>query len=427
MARCGKLARVFRTLAAAAILTLCCTALPVCAATETRPPAERRFEVKVTPEMRHHSRILDTLYFAGTAYSLAVLTLVLATGWASRLRSLARRIAKKKFLTAMLFFAFFLLATTLLEFPLSYYAGFHVPHQFDLTTQSFAAWMGDFAKAFAVDVVVGSVIVALALLAIRKVRRWWLTLWIGSIPLMFLAVVVAPVVFDPLFNRFEPLRDAALRQALLEEASRAGIEGSRVYQVDRSRQTRTMNAYVTGLGPTNRIVLWDTLLAKMSREEILAVMGHEMGHYVLRHIWKGLTFGVLVSLVICFTVQLVYERGLTRWGSRWGIEGPDDPAAVPWLLLIATLAGFLLSPAINGYSRHVEHEADVFGLELTHANEAMAASFVKFAEDSKVDPEPPAFIELWRYSHPSLQRRIRFVLQYRPWERGEPNRVWKEP
>jgi Zn-dependent protease with chaperone function len=416
---------VFRLFAAAAVVTLVCTAVPLGAAEESGAAVERRFEVKVTPEMRHHSRIIDTLYFAGYAYSVAVLLLVLTTGVSSRLRSLARRIARPKFLTAMVTFAFFSFVTTLLEFPLSYYAGFHVPHQFDLTSQSFGGWIWDFAKAFAVDVVVGSVIVALALLAIRKVRRWWLVLWVGSIPLMFLAVVVAPIAFDPLFNRFEPLRDASLRDALLEEASRAGIEGSRVYQVDRSRQTRTMNAYVTGLGPTNRIVLWDTLLAKMSREEILAVMGHEMGHYVLRHIWKGLSFGILVSLVICFLLQLVYERGLARWGPRWGIEGADDPAAVPWLLVIVTLAGFLLSPVINGYSRRVEHEADVFGLELTHANEAMAASFVKFAEDSKVDPAPHPFIEFWRYSHPSLQKRIRFVLQYRPWERGEPNRAWR--
>ncbi|HEX3110569.1 MAG TPA: M48 family metallopeptidase, partial [Thermoanaerobaculia bacterium] len=310
----------------------------------------------------------------------------------------------------------FAIATTLIEFPLSYYGGFHVPHEFDLTNQSFASWMGDFGKEWGVNVLIGGVLVALAFLAIRKIKRWWIAVWIGSVVVAFIGIILTPILFDPLFNKFEPLKDASLRQALLQEASRAGIEGSRVYEVDKSKQTKEMNAYVTGLGPTNRIVLWDTLLQKMDRDEILAVMGHEMGHYVMKHIWQGFGWTVVISLFVSFLAQRFYEGGLARWGSRWGVESKDDPAALPWLFIILGAILFLLSPVSSGISRHMEHQADVFGLELTHLNDPMASAFVKFALDSKVDPTPNAFIEFWRYSHPSLTKRIEFVRNYKPWE-----------
>jgi STE24 endopeptidase len=386
---------------------------------------ERRLEVRVTPEMIRHSRINDALYFADFLYGAGALLLVLGTGWSRRMRDIASRAARKRFLVAMLYFALLTLALTVIQFPLDFYAGYVVPHQFDLTDQSFASWMGDFGKGLGVNLVIGSVVAALALLGIRRIRRWWVALWLGSIPLIILAVVATPLIIDPLFNKFEPLHDQVLKQALLREASMAGIEGGRVYQVNKSKQTKTMNAYVTGLGPSKRIVMWDTLLAKLDHDEILAVMGHEMGHYVLNHLWKGLGFGVAVAFFGFFFAQRVYEWGLARWGAMWGVEERSDPAALPWLLLVSTVFSFVLTPVGAGFSRHVEHQADIFGLDLTHLNAPMASAFVKFAEDSKADPRPPKFIEWWRYSHPSLGRRIDFVMQYHPWEQGKPNELWK--
>ncbi|HEY8131881.1 MAG TPA: M48 family metalloprotease, partial [Thermoanaerobaculia bacterium] len=146
-------------------------------------------------------------------------------------------------------------------------------------------------------------------------------------------------------------------------------------------------------------------------------------HYVLHHIWKGMAFGIAVSLIGFFLGQKICERGVARWGARWGVADCADPAALPWLLLVATLIGFVASPIDSGFSRHIEHQADKFGLELTHLNEPMASSFVKFAEDSKYDPNPPRFIEWWRYSHPAAQRRIDFALSYKPWESNPPRRV----
>jgi STE24 endopeptidase len=403
-----------------ATLAVVALAQPVAPAS---PPAakaaSRRLQPTVTPEMLRHSRLQDTLYFVNIAYTLIALIFLLRSKASAKLRDLSERATKKKFLSGTLYVAYLVLALTILELPLTIYEDYVVPHQFDLTNQTLTSWITDQAKELAVSLVISAIVGGLVLLAIRRVRRWWIAAWLGSIPLILLGVLLTPLVIDPLFNKFEPLRDAVLRRDLIAEASRAGIENSRVYEVNKSKQTKTMNAYVTGIGPSARIVMWDTLLAKLDHDEVLAVMGHEMGHYVEKHLWKGIAFSIALSFFVFWLGQALYERGLTRWGSRWGVRDErGDPAALPWLLALSAAITFLLSPVTSGFSRHVEHQADIFSLELTHLNEPLASAFVKFAEDSKADPRPPRFIEWWRYSHPSLGRRIDFVLSYKP--KGNP-------
>ena len=404
--------RLLFALAAASVVVAAVAVIAQEPKREEPAPEQKRFEVRVTPEMMRHSRIDETIYFAGTLYGIATLLLLLATGASAKMRDLAERVVRRRFVASMLYIVLFAIAIAILDFPLTFYADYVVPHQFDLSNQSFASWMLDQTKAFLVTIAIFAPLGALALRGIARFKQWWRILWIASIPLSVFFIVIAPVFLDPIFNKFTKLQDPVLEKMLLDEASRAGIEGSRVFQVDKSKQTKTMNAYVTGLGPTKRIVIWDTLLAKMNREEIVAVMAHEMGHYVLNHVWKGLAFSIVVTFVVFYTGQRAYERGVARWGAKWGIREPGDPAAVPWLLLVAAVIGFLLSPITSGFSRHVEHQADVFGLELTHLNEPMASAFKKLAEDSKYDPEPNRFIELWHYSHPSTNERIRYALEY---------------
>ncbi|HVR39908.1 MAG TPA: M48 family metallopeptidase [Thermoanaerobaculia bacterium] len=415
------LAAVITAAAIVSSLTVTASAQPRLTPEQEKQRAEKRVTYKVTDEMVRHSRIRDILYFAGTAYSLGVLLLILGTGWARKMRDVAERIARWPYVAAMLFIAMFTIVDTLLEFPLAYYSGFVLPHKFDLTEQTFPAWLWDFTKELLIGIVVSAVLGGLVLLAMRRIRRWWLVVWIASIPILILIVVVVPVFIDPMFNKFEPLKDQVLKQRLLDLASKAGIEGSRVYEVDKSKQTKTMNAYVTGIGPTKRIVLWDTILAKMNHDELIAVMGHEMGHYVLKHMWKGLAFGFVVSFFVLLIGQKFYERGI----GRFGIRAPGDPASWPWFLVVVSVLFFFLTPVLSGYSRWQEHQSDIFSLELTHDNVSLASAFVKLTEDSKQNPKPPAFIEFWRYSHPSIARRVEFALNYKPWEKGEPNQLWK--
>lgn len=419
------LLRVGLAIAAIAVTAAVVVSVSAQGKKEEKRPEDARFEVRITGEMVRHSRIVNTLYFVGTAWSFAGLAIVLGAGISRRLRDLSARVARRPFLAAMLYIVLFSLVIATFDFPLTYYAGYSVPHRFDLSDQSLPSWMADQLKGLAVSLAIGAPLGALALLGIRRLRRWWVALWLVSIPLILLMVVIQPIVLDPIFNRFEPLRDQVLREKLLDLASHAGIEGSRVYQVDKSKQTKTMNAYVNGIGPTNRIVMWDTLLAKLDHAEVLGVMAHEMGHYALRHIWKGLAFSLALSFFVFFLVQRIHDWGLPRFGPRWGFTTRGDPASLPWLLLIASVIGFLLSPVVNCYSRSIEHNADIFALELTRRNEPLATAFVKLAEDSKRDPNPDAFIEFWRYSHPPIGKRIAFALSYRPWETGEPNRLWR--
>ena len=284
-----------------------------------------RFVVRVTPEMLRHQHILDTMYFAGTAYEILVLCVILVSGLAARLRDVAERSVRWRFAQSVLFFILLSLVTTVAELPIDVYRGFVVPHEFSLTHQTFAAWLGDLAKGLGVDLAIGSVLAALVLLAMRQVRQWWVVVWACSLPLVVAGVIATPLIIDPLFNDFRPLHDQVLKRDLIAEASRAGIAAARVYEVDKSKQTTTMNAYVTGLGPSKRIVLWDTLLAKLTHDEILAVMGHEMGHYVLHHIWKGIAFEAAVTLLGFALAQWLFERGLDELTMHVG--GIPRPAA----------------------------------------------------------------------------------------------------
>ena len=374
---------------------------------------DERFEVRITDEMIRHSRIRDMLYFVGTAWTLGMLLLLLKTKTAGRMKAVAERVTKRPFLVAMITIGLLILALAVLDFPLAYYSGFHLPHQFDLKDQSFRSWMTDMLKGLAVNLAIVMPIGALGLLAMRRVKRWWLALWLGSIPLIITSAIIQPIVLDPIFNKFEPLKDQLLRQKLLDLASRAGIEGSRVYEVNKSKQTKVMNAYVNGIGPTARIVMWDTLLAEMTHDEVLAVMGHEMGHYVKKDVWKVLALSLFISFFVLILGQRIVDRGV----ARRGYASAGDPAAIPWVLLVFFVLAFFTTPIGAAFSRYGEHQADKFSLELTHLNEPMAIAFRKLAENSKMDPRPNPFIKYWLYSHPPIAERIPFALSYRPWER----------
>ena len=363
----------------------------------------------------------NVLWVINTAWSLAMLALLLWTGFSARLRDLSRRIGRSWFFTTAVYGVLFTLVTFVLGLPLAWYGGFVRQHAYGLSTQTAAKWWSDQLIALAL----GCVFLALTLwfpyLLLRKSpRRWWLYTGLASVPLFAFMLFITPLWIDPLFNDFGPMKDKALESRILALADRAGIEGGRVFEVEKSVETRTVNAYVTGFLDTQRIVLWDTLLAKLGEREVLLVMGHEMGHYVLGHVRQFILLGPVVVLFGLWVVHRLAGGWIARYRGRFGFSELADVASVPLMALLFGVVSLALSPVLLAVSRHNEHEADRFGLEITHDNRGCATAFVKLQQENLSVPRPGLLYKLWRASHPPLGERIDFCNQYRPWETGEP-------
>jgi STE24 endopeptidase len=394
------------------------------AVSESTPAAVGPVAVPVPSEkaMRWY-RSGNVLWIVATLWGLAVPALLLFSKASVHLRELARRVARRRFLAIPLFFLFYSVVTFVLDLPLSWYASYLRPHAYDLSNQTAGKWWSDALLGLLVSAVIGALVVTGCYFLLRKSpRRWWLWAGLASLPFFLLGALVQPVYIDPLFNKFGAMKDASLEAEILALAERAGISGSRVYEVEKSVDTKTVNAYVTGFLSTKRIVLWDTLLAKLERRETLFVMGHEMGHYVLGHVWRGIALGTLLVLFGLWVVHRTAGGLLARFGERFGVFELSDVASLPLLLLLLSLVSLALSPAYLAVSRQAEHESDRFGLELTRDNHAAAMAFVRLQQENLSNPRPGWLYKLWRASHPPLGERIDFANEYRPWETGQPLR-----
>jgi STE24 endopeptidase len=370
--------------------------------------------------MRYY-RSGNVLWFVEQAWSIAVLVLLLATGVSASLRNAARRIGRNWFFTIVIYFVLFTVVTTIVDLPLSYYTEYVRQHAYGLSNQTFGKWFGDTLKSLGVACIVGALVMWVPYLLLRKSpRRWWLYTAIALVPFIVLANLVAPIWIAPLFNKFEPMQDKALEQKILSLAGRAGIEGSRVFQVNKSVDTKTLNAYVAGLFGTKRIVLWDTTLKRMTDRELLFVMGHEMGHYVLHHVWQAIAFSVLILAASLYVAYRTADAVIARYGSRWGFTSLADVASLPLLLLLMSAFGLVVTPLELAFTRHVEHEADRFGLEITQTNHSAGTAFVKLQQDALANPRPGLLYKIFRESHPPLGERIDFANQYHPWTTGQP-------
>jgi STE24 endopeptidase len=365
----------------------------------------------------------NVLWLLGTAWGLLVPVLLLVTGFSAGMRTWARRLGRKWFLVIVLYFLMFSVVGYLADWPLSFYAGYVRPHAYGLSHQTFAKWFGDSLKELLVVVIGGTVLVWLPYLAIRRFPHgWWVIGSVVALPVISFFVLITPIWIDPLFNQFGPMRDRALERDLLSLADRAGIEGSRVFEVNKSIDTRTVNAYVTGFRQTKRIVLWDTLVARLDRPELLFVMGHEMGHYVLGHVGQLIVGMSLLTLVTLYAVHRVAGGIIRRFKGVLGFDQLSDVASLPLLLLFFQISTLLLTPPMLAFIRHNEHEADRFGLELTRDNHAAATGFVKLQEENLGNPRPGWWFKLWRATHPPLGERIDFCNTYHPWREGQPLR-----
>jgi Zn-dependent protease with chaperone function len=392
----------------------------------TRPDATTDPTTRVpVPEpsekaLRYH-RSGNWLWAVGVAWGLLVPAVILFTGFSARLRDMARAIGRRWYFTLVAYVALYTALMFVIDLPLSYYAGFVRPHEYGLSNQTFDKWFSDSLKELAVGLVAGALLIWIPYLLLAKSpRRWWFYTSLAAIPVMFLLIFVTPMWIDPLFNDFGPMKDKVLEARILHLADRAGIEGGRVFEVNKSVDTKAVNAYVTGFMGSKRIVLWDTIIAKLTPDQLLFVMGHEMGHYVLGHVWKTIVFLSLVGLVTLYVAHRLAQGIITRHKARFGFDRLGDVASLPLLLLLLNFLGFFVTPVVMWHSRQMEHESDTFGLEITQNNNAAAMAFVRLQQENLGVPRPGWIVRTWRASHPVAGDRIDFANDYHPWRDGHP-------
>jgi STE24 endopeptidase len=373
------------------------------------------------------SRIRLAFILIGTIYGLIVLWLILRLKLAPKYRDWAERASSNLFVQVLVFSPLLILTIDVLGLPQEIYAH-TVSRNYGLSVQGWGSWAWDQAKGEFLSVILGIILIAILYAVIRKSpRRWWFYFWLASLPIVVCLTFLEPLVINPLFNKFEPLaqKDPALTAALEQMVKRAGenIPPDRMYLMDEAVKGTDLNAYVTGIGASKRIVVYDTTVAKMTTPEIVAVAGHETGHYVLNHIPKGLLASA-VGLFIAFYLDFRCLGWMLGWrGAAWGIRGVDDLASLPVLLLLLSVISFIGSPVSNAVSRYFEHQADQYAIEVTHgltpdAGQVAAQAFQVLGETDLEYPDPSRLNVLLTYDHPPGRDRIHFFLTYDPWSSG---------
>ena len=276
---------------------------------------------------------------------------------------------------------------------------------------------------------VGTLFIAILYDVIRRSpRRWWFYFWLVAVPILLFIFFIQPLLIDPLFNKFEPLQTThpELVSSIERVLSHAGltIPRDRMFLMKASEKTKQVDAYVTGLGASKRVVIWDTIIAAEPGALIMHTLGHELGHYVLGHIWSGFAFFAALVFVVLYLAKRFFDWALAKWGAALDIRSADDWASLPLLIMIVYSLFLLSTPIGNAFSRYQEHEADRYGLEVIHGivddpGEVAAEAFEVEGEIDLQDPAPPAFIEFWLYDHPAVNDRILFSRTYNPWAKGK--------
>ena len=394
----------------------------------TQPPEKQEVtSYTLSPEKYEkavaYSRAQYSLHFIGIGYSLILLLGILALHVAPRFRDWAERTSRRRFLQALIFVPLLLATMDALQLPLSAY-GQHLARQYDMSIQGWGSWFWDWTKGELIQLGIMSMLLFFFYGVVRRSRRrWWLYSGLAVFPLAVVLIFLSPLVLDPLFNKFEPLENTHPELvAEIEKVIRHGgldIPRDRMFEMKASEKVKAVDAYVTGFGSSKRVVVWDTTIASMTTPQTVFVVGHEMGHYMLGHIPKGIAF---IGCLIIGVLYLVYRSviwALARWQKGWGLRNLEDWASLPLLMLSFSVFVFLAEPVGNTFSRYQEHQADVYGLDVTYgivpdSSQVAAEAFQILGEIDLADPQPSAFIKFWLYNHPPLAERIAFAHEYKP-------------
>lgn len=380
------------------------------------------------------SRIRIVLGIAGAIWGIVFLWLLLVLrAWAA-LERWVQRISGRWWVQGLIFFAAFFIITALAGLPFGGIAH-HFERAYGISVEGWGSWLGDDAKALGLTLLFGVPILSLFNRVVKRwPRRYWLRAWLLTLPILAFSILIEPL-FEPLFYQFEPLQKhhPALVAELQKVAARTGtnIPPSRMYLMKASVKTNGLDAYVSGLGATKRIVVWDTTAGRIPDDEVLFIFGHESGHYVLDHIPKEFA-GDATGLFFVYWGCAVFAAWLVkRFGSRWGATDLASRTGFMVLVFAFSLLGFLTEPAANAFSRYFEHQADVYGQEAIHGivpnpQATAVAAFNHLGAAWLDDPHPNAFIVFWLYDHPSIQQRAEFAGHYDPWANGGHGEFFKQ-
>jgi STE24 endopeptidase len=351
-------------------------------------------------------------------YGLGVSWILLATRLSARMRDLAERWTRLRALQTFLYVLQYILVAFLLGFPWAVYTDFFREHKYGMATQDFPAWLLDQLKGLGLGLIIGGLALTLLYAVLRwKPRTWWIWGAVVSVLIGAVLIVLGPVFIEPVFNHYTELKDPAIREPILSMARANGIETRHVYVVDASKQTNRVSANVAGMFGTMRIALNDNLLRRVSLPGIKAVMGHEMGHYVLNHVPKSILYLIIVLVTGFAFLRWAFDRVLLRRGERWGIRGITDPAGLPLLAAILALFFFVLTPLNNTFIRSSEAEADIFGLNASREPDGFAEVAMIVSDYRKLSPGPA---EEWIfYDHPSGRNRIHMAMKWKAEHLGD--------
>ncbi len=357
-----------------------------------------------TPEAQRYNRIRRYLGIADVAVGLGILLALLITGWTGTLRDIAYQGAHQNYVLAVfLYVTALMVISKIIGFGLDYY-GFRLEHRFKLSNQRFGSWLWDEFKGWLVGLVLAVVLVEIVYYIIRASQQyWWLIAWAVFIGFFVLMAQIAPVVLFPIFYKFKPLQNQSLKDRLLRLSERAGTRVRGVYEWKLSEKSKKANAALTGLGKTRRIILADTLLEGYSEDEIEAVLAHELGHHVHRHILKSIGIQVAVTFVGFWAANEVLRYAVSHGQMFIGLS---DFANLPLLILVSTILSLLLVPVLNAYSRHNERQADRYAFNSIASVEPFISSMNKLADQNLAERTPSKWVELLFHSHPPISKRI---------------------
>jgi len=378
--------------------------------------ATRAYLDEIAPDKRAASnRYFEGKYWLtlwDALYAIGMFLLLLYSGLSVRMRDMAERVTRFRWVHTWVYFAMFSIVIFLLGFPLAVYEGFYREHIYEQSHQAFAGWMRDQTVGLVLSIVLAGLLVAALYRLVQRLPRTW-HLWGTAVTIVFLAfgALIGPVYIAPLFNTYKPVQNQAVTVPVLKMAHANGIPVDKVVESDASRQTTNVSANVSGLFGTTRITLNDNLLRTSSLPEIEAVTGHEMGHYVLNHIVKSIVENTVLFFVFFVLLRAWMESMQRRHGARWGTRGIDDVALLPAAALAITVLGLLATPITNTMVRTQEYEADMYGLNASRQPDGFAQAMLKLGQYRKMEPGPME--EAIFFDHPSGRTRIGAAMRWK--------------